>query len=247
MSSWRLTTSGLRARPTWDRYVTGAGYFDVYSVRMARVNITVPDELYDEARSAGLNVSRVAQDAIRAELARLGKVAELDAYLAELEAELGPHRRQASGPRRGRGRTGFSARPRTAAQHDRSCSTPMGSPCSPRAGHGWRSSGAEASGRAVVPAVVLAESLTGDHRRDYHENRVLRTCDRQAGRRGLWPGRPPSFASQVVRAGAAPLPWTRSWWRWPTLVGGATVLSSDLADLRALARHTVHRVDVAPA
>jgi hypothetical protein len=30
-------------------------------------------------------------------------------------------------------------------------------------------------------------------------------------------------------------------------VGGATVLSGDPADLRALARHTVHRVDVAPA
>jgi post-segregation antitoxin (ccd killing protein) len=57
---------------------------------MARVNITMPDELYSEARDAGLNISRVAQDAVRAELARLGKVAELDAYLAELEAELGP-------------------------------------------------------------------------------------------------------------------------------------------------------------
>ena len=57
---------------------------------MARVNITVPDELYDKARSAGLNVSRVAQDAIRAELARLGKIAELDAYLAELEVQQGP-------------------------------------------------------------------------------------------------------------------------------------------------------------
>ena len=27
-----------------------------------------------------------------------------------------------------------------------------------------------------VPAAVLAESLTGDHRRDYHANRLLRTC-----------------------------------------------------------------------
>ena len=25
---------------------------------------------------------------------------------------------------------------------------------------------------AVIPAVVLTESLTGDHRHDYHENRV---------------------------------------------------------------------------
>ena len=29
---------------------------------------------------------------------------------------------------------------------------------------------------ALVPAVVLTESLTGDHRRDFHENRLLRMC-----------------------------------------------------------------------
>ncbi|HET7487291.1 MAG TPA: type II toxin-antitoxin system CcdA family antitoxin [Acidimicrobiales bacterium] len=57
---------------------------------MARVNITVPDELYGRARSAGLNVSQLAQQAIAAELSRRSKVAELDAYLAELEAEFGP-------------------------------------------------------------------------------------------------------------------------------------------------------------
>ncbi len=62
----------------------------VYSMCMARANITMPDELFEQARAAGLNISRVAQDAVRAELARLGKVAELDAYLAELEARLGP-------------------------------------------------------------------------------------------------------------------------------------------------------------
>ena len=27
-----------------------------------------------------------------------------------------------------------------------------------------------------VPTVVLAESLTGDHRRDFHENQLLRMC-----------------------------------------------------------------------
>jgi post-segregation antitoxin (ccd killing protein) len=59
-------------------------------MRMARVNITVPDDLYDRAKRAGLNVSRVAQHAIASELARLAKIAELDAYLAELDAELGP-------------------------------------------------------------------------------------------------------------------------------------------------------------
>lgn len=29
---------------------------------------------------------------------------------------------------------------------------------------------------AQVPSVVLAESLTGDHRRDFHANRLLRAC-----------------------------------------------------------------------
>jgi post-segregation antitoxin (ccd killing protein) len=59
-------------------------------MRMARVNITMPDDLYQEARRAGLNVSQLAQRAVAAELARLAKIADLDAYLAELESELGP-------------------------------------------------------------------------------------------------------------------------------------------------------------
>jgi len=59
-------------------------------MRMARVNITVPDELLDRAREAGLNVSRLAAAALAEELDRRAKLAELDTYLAELEAELGP-------------------------------------------------------------------------------------------------------------------------------------------------------------
>jgi post-segregation antitoxin (ccd killing protein) len=59
-------------------------------MRMARVNITMPDDLHAQAKQAGLNISQVAQQAIAAELARQAKVAELDAYLAELDAELGP-------------------------------------------------------------------------------------------------------------------------------------------------------------
>jgi hypothetical protein len=57
---------------------------------MARVNITVPDELYRLAKKAGLNVSQLAQRALNAELDRMAKIAELDAYLAAMEAELGP-------------------------------------------------------------------------------------------------------------------------------------------------------------
>ncbi|PZS22273.1 MAG: hypothetical protein DLM54_03230 [Acidimicrobiales bacterium] len=59
-------------------------------MRMARANITMPDDLYRQAKQAGLSISQVAQRAVAAELIRLAKVAELDAYLAELEAELGP-------------------------------------------------------------------------------------------------------------------------------------------------------------
>jgi len=59
-------------------------------MRMARVNITMPDELYARAKGASLNISQLAQQAVASELARLAKVAELDAYLAELDAELGP-------------------------------------------------------------------------------------------------------------------------------------------------------------
>jgi Post-segregation antitoxin CcdA len=62
----------------------------VYSMRMARVNITVPDDLLIRARAAGLNVSRLAAAALADELDRQTKLGELDAYLADLDAELGP-------------------------------------------------------------------------------------------------------------------------------------------------------------
>lgn len=57
---------------------------------MARVNITVPDDVLQRARSAGLNVSRVSASALSEELDRRAKIAELDAYLKRLDAELGP-------------------------------------------------------------------------------------------------------------------------------------------------------------
>jgi post-segregation antitoxin (ccd killing protein) len=63
---------------------------NVYSMRMSRVNITVPDDVAAQAREAGLNVSRVATIALIEELDRRAKIAALDTYLAELEAELGP-------------------------------------------------------------------------------------------------------------------------------------------------------------
>jgi len=57
---------------------------------MARVNITVPDDLLDRARAAGLNVSRLAAAALSEELDRRAKIAALDSYLRDLEVEVGP-------------------------------------------------------------------------------------------------------------------------------------------------------------
>ncbi len=38
-------------------------------MRMARVNIYLPNDLAEEAKAAGLNISGIAQEALRAELA----------------------------------------------------------------------------------------------------------------------------------------------------------------------------------
>lgn len=59
-------------------------------MRMARVNITVPDEILARARAAGLNASQLAAVALADELDRRAEIAELDRYLRELDAELGP-------------------------------------------------------------------------------------------------------------------------------------------------------------
>jgi len=59
-------------------------------MRMARVNISIPDELQRRAKEAGLNISKLTRDAIVQELERRFKIAAVDRYLAELEAELGP-------------------------------------------------------------------------------------------------------------------------------------------------------------
>jgi predicted nucleic acid-binding protein len=98
---------------------------------------------------------------------------------------------------------------------------------------------------AIVPSVILTEALTGDPRRDYHENRLLRACE-------IWPveellarsaaalrskvaiRRRPSAADAIVVAAA-------------DQAGGAVVLSSDASDLVALARYAANEVKIAPA
>ena len=57
---------------------------------MARVNVSIPDEVIERAREAGLNVSRIATSALEDALERRIKTELALQYLAELEAELGP-------------------------------------------------------------------------------------------------------------------------------------------------------------
>jgi post-segregation antitoxin (ccd killing protein) len=51
-------------------------------MRMARVNVYLPDDLAEASRAAGLNVSRITQDALRAAL----DVAATSTWLAEVVA-----------------------------------------------------------------------------------------------------------------------------------------------------------------
>ncbi len=59
-------------------------------MRMARVNITIPDELLARARAHDLNVSAAAAAGLEDALVRIDKNVELDRWLAEMEAERGP-------------------------------------------------------------------------------------------------------------------------------------------------------------
>ena len=61
-----------------------------YNVRMPRVNIWLPEDLHRAAKSLGLPLSELAQRAVANEVERHRKAALLDAYLAELDDELGP-------------------------------------------------------------------------------------------------------------------------------------------------------------
>jgi post-segregation antitoxin (ccd killing protein) len=54
-------------------------------MRMARVNVYLPDDLAAEVRASGLNVSQVTQEALRAALGPM----RMDAWLDEVIA-LGP-------------------------------------------------------------------------------------------------------------------------------------------------------------
>jgi hypothetical protein len=83
----------------------------------------------------------------------------------------------------------------------------------------------------VVPSMVLVECLTGEGPRDAAQHRFLRTCD-------------------ITQTVSVPLARRAAWLRSRARIGsaidalviavaepGGTVLTGDLADLRALAEH----------
>ena len=56
---------------------------------MARRNISLPDELDEAARQAGINVSAVTRKALEAELDRQARMARLGEWLDELDEQHG--------------------------------------------------------------------------------------------------------------------------------------------------------------
>jgi predicted nucleic acid-binding protein len=98
---------------------------------------------------------------------------------------------------------------------------------------------------AFVPSVVLTEAITGDHRRDFHENRLLRTCEVRPVEEDL--ARSAASLRTKVNARRAPSAVDAIVVALADALGGATVLSSDAHDLRALARHTANTVRIGAA
>jgi hypothetical protein len=96
---------------------------------------------------------------------------------------------------------------------------------------------------AEVPSVVLTEALTGDHRRDFYANRLLRACQirlvtephaREGARLRTATGRAATISATdaIVAAFASACP-------------APIVLTSDPRDLTALAEHAARPVMIA--
>lgn len=57
---------------------------------MPRMQLYLPDDLYDLVKARGLPASELLQEAVRAEVRRRDLLAETDRYVARLIAEVGP-------------------------------------------------------------------------------------------------------------------------------------------------------------
>ena len=57
--------------------------------RMPRIQVYLPDDLYQQVKERRLPASELLQEAVRAELRRQDLLEQTDAYLADLVAEVG--------------------------------------------------------------------------------------------------------------------------------------------------------------
>ncbi len=98
---------------------------------------------------------------------------------------------------------------------------------------------------AQVPAVVLAGALTGDHRRDFHANRLLRACQirdvnepcaREAAQLRTATGQAAAISATDAIVAA-----------YASITHDPVVLTSDPSDLTALAERATHPITIAPA
>jgi hypothetical protein len=56
---------------------------------MPRMQVYLPESMYEQVKARGLPVSELLQEAVQAELRRLDLLAETDHYLTDLIAEVG--------------------------------------------------------------------------------------------------------------------------------------------------------------
>ena len=58
-------------------------------MRMPRMQVYLPDDLYEELKSRGLPASELLQVAVRAEVERQNALDQTERYLQELESDVG--------------------------------------------------------------------------------------------------------------------------------------------------------------
>ena len=94
-----------------------------------------------------------------------------------------------------------------------------------------------------MPAAVLTEALTGDHRQDFLKNHLLRLCDITAIDEPL--ARAAAALRTAVGGHCTPSAVDAIVVALADRLGGATVLTGDPKDVRRLAAHTTRAVRVA--
>ena len=95
---------------------------------------------------------------------------------------------------------------------------------------------------AQVPAVVLAEALTGEHQRDFHANRLLRTCQVRAVNE--WQGREGARLRTLTGRAGTISAIDAIVAAFASACTDPIVLTSDPDDLRALAEGSARPITV---